>query len=120
LVVQIISTLRELGMEVLVNQVKYPLGQGLAFVGLGDIWLGDFAPKTVLDSLPPSEPRIVPPRMPHSSLSLSHTHTHTHILTQRATRRADALQVLSHHPDTANALRKWRVDLQVSVGNVLG
>jgi hypothetical protein len=79
LVVQIISTLRELGMEVLLNQVKYPLGQGLAFVGLGDIWLGDFAPKTVLDSLPPSEPRIVPPCL--TAHTHTHTHTHTHILT---------------------------------------
>lgn len=76
----IVKTLRELGMEVLVNEAKYPLGQGLALVGLGDVWLGDFQPQSVLDGLPPSEPRIV----------------------------------LSHHPDTANALRKWRVDLQVA------
>jgi hypothetical protein len=79
----IVKTLRELGMEVLVNEAKYPLGQGLALVGLGDVWLGDFQPQSVLDGLPPSEPRIVyaglASRSPaiHPPLSDFSTHTRT-------------------------------------------
>jgi len=77
---EIVLPLRALGLEVLLNDIAYPLGKGLAFVGLGDVAMGDFEPESILESLPSSLPRIV----------------------------------MSHHPDTANVLRKWRIDLQVS------
>jgi uncharacterized protein len=69
-----------IGIQVLWNQVSYPLGRELAVVGMADLWSREFHPATFMDELDPNIPRIV----------------------------------LSHNPDTAELLEKWRVDLQLS------
>jgi uncharacterized protein len=77
---EVTAALTDIGVQVLWNQVTYPLGADLAFVGLADFWSGEFAPTPVISDLAPNLPRIV----------------------------------LSHNPDTAQILQKWRVDLQLS------
>jgi predicted MPP superfamily phosphohydrolase len=76
----ITKALTEVGIQVLWNQVVYPLGEKLALVGLADFWSPEFNPAPVMDRLDPEVPRIV----------------------------------LSHNPDSAEPLQKWRVDLQLS------
>jgi uncharacterized protein len=77
---QIIEALTSIGVRVLWNEIAYPLGPELPFVGLADYWSREFNPAPVMDQLDPQIPRIV----------------------------------LSHNPDTAEPLQKWRVDLQLS------
>ncbi len=74
------QALTDIGIQVLWNQVVYPLGEGLALVGLPDFWSPEFNPAAVLDALDPLLPRVV----------------------------------LSHQPDSAEVLQRWRVDLQLS------
>ena len=75
----ITDTLTGIGVCVLWNEAVYPLGPGLALVGMAEWRSGQFNPK-VLARVAPEIPRIV----------------------------------LSHNPDTAEFLRPWRVDLQLS------
>ncbi len=77
---EITTALTDVGIQVLWNQIAYPLGAHLALVGLPDFWSKDFHPASVMDSLDADTPRIV----------------------------------LSHNPDSAELLQKWRVDLQLS------
>ncbi len=72
--------LARIGICVLWNQVVYPAGDGLALVGLADLWSGEFDPAPIFRDLDPDVPRIV----------------------------------LSHNPDTAETLRRWRCDLILS------
>ncbi|MUG91609.1 metallophosphoesterase [Scytonema sp. UIC 10036] len=74
------DALNSIGVTVLWNEIGYPFGQELPFVGLADYWSQEFNPKLVMDRLDSSKPCIV----------------------------------LSHNPDTAEILQKWRVDLQLS------
>ncbi|MCS6781679.1 MAG: metallophosphoesterase [Gloeomargarita sp. SKYBB_i_bin120] len=76
----ITQALTSVGIEVLWNQVCYPLGPGMAVVGLADFWSKEFRPAPLFESLPPDVPRLV----------------------------------LSHNPDSAEVLQRWRVDLQLS------
>ncbi len=77
---EITDALVKVGIQVLWNQVVYPLGPDLALVGLADFWSGEFKPNPVFDQIPDTTARVV----------------------------------LSHNPDTAAILKKWRVDLQLS------
>ena len=77
---EVTKALIKIGIEVLWNQLAYPLGEGLPLVGLADFWSGEFRPQAIMTQLSPTIPRIV----------------------------------LSHNPDTAEILKKWRVDLQLS------
>lgn len=77
---QIIAGLSHAGIKILWNEVAYPLGSGLALIGLPDFWSPQFKPAPVLESIPADLPRIV----------------------------------LSHNPDSAQILKQWRVDLQLS------
>jgi predicted MPP superfamily phosphohydrolase len=77
---EIISAFTRVGIEVLDNQIAYPLGKELPLVGLAEYWSPDFHPGSVMNQLDAATPRIV----------------------------------LSHNPDTAEMLRQWRVDLQLS------
>jgi uncharacterized protein len=77
---EITEALTHAGIQVLWNQVAYPLGSKLALVGLPDFWSKEFNPASVMEQLDPNIPRIV----------------------------------LSHNPDSAEVLQKWRVDLQLS------
>jgi predicted MPP superfamily phosphohydrolase len=74
------NALTEIGINVLWNEIAYPVGPELPIVGLADFWSGQFRPAKVLKQLDPNTPRIV----------------------------------LSHNPDTAALMQKWRVDLQLS------
>jgi len=76
----ILRELKRIGLKVLWNEISTPLGPDFPIVGLADKWSKDFAPGSVLDTLPPTIPRLV----------------------------------LSHNPDTAAVLTRWRVDLQLS------
>ncbi|MBD2663424.1 hypothetical protein B6N60_03308 [Richelia sinica FACHB-800] len=76
----ITQALQQAGINVLWNQIIYPLGTELPIVGLADFYSSDFQPETVMNQLDADVPRIV----------------------------------LSHNPDTASLLTKWRVDLQLS------
>ena len=74
------EALAGIGVRVLWNQIAYPLGPELPFVGLADFWSREFNPAPVMNQLDPQIPRIV----------------------------------LSHNPDSAECLKKWRGDLQLS------
>ncbi|WP_197985015.1 metallophosphoesterase [Leptolyngbya sp. Cla-17] len=77
---EVASALESQNIQVLWNQIAYPVGKELAIVGLADFWSSDFRPAPVLEQLDSETPRIV----------------------------------LSHNPDTAEILQKWRIDLQLS------
>lgn len=77
---EIVNALTNVGINVMWNQVAYPLGEGLALVGLPDFWSREFNPGLVMSQLDANIPRIV----------------------------------LSHNPDSAEKLQRWRVDLQLS------
>lgn len=75
----ITDALTSIGVQVLSNQIAYPLGEELPIVGCADYWFGKFDP-LILNQLDDTTPRLV----------------------------------LSHNPDTAEPLKKYRVDLQLS------
>ena len=77
---EITNALTNVGINVLWNQIAYPLGEKLPLVGLADFYSREFNPEAIMNQLDSTTPRIV----------------------------------LSHHPDTAEILKKWRVDLQLS------
>lgn len=77
---EVTTTLTNIGIHVLWNQISYPLGKELPIVGLADFYSKEFNPTPVMNQLDPDTPCIV----------------------------------LSHNPDTAEILQKWRVDLQLS------
>jgi uncharacterized protein len=57
---EITAALEKVGIPVLWNQVVYPLGEGLAIVGLAEYWSPDFkAALPLIKQLPPTLPRIV-------------------------------------------------------------
>jgi predicted MPP superfamily phosphohydrolase len=77
---EVTTTLTNIGIHVLWNQISHPLGKELPIVGLADFYSKEFNPTPVMNQLDPDTPCIV----------------------------------LSHNPDTAEILQKWRVDLQLS------
>ncbi|MBD2463975.1 metallophosphoesterase [Oscillatoria sp. FACHB-1407] len=76
---EITTALERSGIQVLWNQIAYPLGEAFPVVGFADLKSRKFDP-TLLQQIDPAVPRLV----------------------------------LSHNPDTADLLRSWRVDLQLS------
>lgn len=77
---KITEALTKAGIQVLWNEIAYPVGADLPLVGLSDFWTPGFKPASVMNQLDPQIPRLV----------------------------------LSHNPDSAEVLRPWRVDLQLS------
>lgn len=77
---KLVQALEKVGVQILVNQIAYPLGKSIALVGLADYWSRDFNSRRVFEQIEPDIPRIV----------------------------------LSHNPDSASLLSKYRVDLQLS------
>ncbi len=51
--------LEQVGIPVLWNQVVYPLGPGLAIVGLAEYWSPDFNLEAVFNQISPTVPRLV-------------------------------------------------------------
>jgi uncharacterized protein len=56
---EITQALNKIGVEVLWNQIAYPLGEELPIVGLADRYSREFNPVTVMNQLDPLTPRIV-------------------------------------------------------------
>ena len=77
---RIVAALERANIAVLWNAVAYPLGPGLAIVGLAEYWSPEYRPTPVFARVPANVPRIV----------------------------------LSHNPDSAIGLQRFRVDLQLS------
>lgn len=77
---EVTNALNNIGIQVLYNEIVYPLGSELALVGLPDLWDRNFLPDDTMASINQEIPRIV----------------------------------LSHNPDSAEKLQKWRIDLQLS------
>jgi len=64
---EITEALSNAGVQVLWNQVAYPLGSQLALVGLADYWSSEFDPEPVITSIPERIPRIVLSHNPDSA-----------------------------------------------------
>jgi len=64
---QITEALTSIGVQVLWNQIAYPLGSELPFVGLADFWSREFNPAPVMNQLDPKTPRIVLSHNPDSA-----------------------------------------------------
>ncbi|MTJ06658.1 metallophosphoesterase [Anabaena sp. UHCC 0204] len=77
---EITNALKNTGINVLWNQIAYPLGEKLPLVGLADFYSREFNPELIMNQLDSTTPRLL----------------------------------LSHNPDTAEILKNWRVDLQLS------
>ncbi|MGQ9865258.1 MAG: metallophosphoesterase [Pseudanabaenaceae cyanobacterium] len=67
----IAGALRGAGIRVLWNEVVYPLGPGLAVVGLADYWSPGFAPAGVMGTIPATVPRLVLAHNPDSADALT-------------------------------------------------
>jgi hypothetical protein len=64
---QVTSSLTSIGVRVLWNEVDYPLGSELPFVGLADFWSREFNPAPVMNQLDPKKPCIVLSHNPDSA-----------------------------------------------------
>lgn len=64
---EISQALTDVGIQVLWNQIAYPLGEGLALVGLADFWSPEFDPAPVMEQLDTEIPRIVLSHNPDSA-----------------------------------------------------
>jgi hypothetical protein len=67
---EVTTALEQIGIQVLWNQIAYPLGPGLALVGLPDYGSREFNPGLVLSQLPAELPRIVLSHNPDSAVRL--------------------------------------------------
>jgi predicted MPP superfamily phosphohydrolase len=68
---QITKALTSAKIHVLWDQIVFPLGKDLAFVGLRDYWSPRFRPAPIMNQLAPDLPRIVLAHNPDSAYSLS-------------------------------------------------
>ncbi|MBD2343723.1 metallophosphoesterase [Anabaena subtropica] len=56
---EVTTALTSIGVNVLWNEIAYPLGNELPIVGLADYWSKEFYPASVMNKLNPATPRIV-------------------------------------------------------------
>ncbi|WGV25776.1 metallophosphoesterase [Halotia branconii] len=56
---EVTEAFTRIGVQVLWNEIAYPLGQELPLVGLADYWSREFNPAPVMKQLNPAIPRIV-------------------------------------------------------------
>ena len=56
---EITTALTQIGVQVLWNQVAYPLGPEVLLVGLADLWSVEYKPAQLMETLDPALPRIV-------------------------------------------------------------
>lgn len=64
---KVTDALTSIGIRVLWNEIAYPLGPDLPFVGLADFWSREFEPAPVMEQLDPKTPRIVLSHNPDSA-----------------------------------------------------
>ncbi|MEO0541367.1 MAG: metallophosphoesterase [Cyanobacteria bacterium P01_A01_bin.105] len=69
--VTVTHALERVGIPVLWNRVMYPLGEGLALVGLADFWSRAFDPAPVFAQINPAIPRLVMSHNPDSAAKLT-------------------------------------------------
>ncbi len=67
---EITKALTSIGIQVLWNEVAYPLGPGLAIVGLADFWSPAFNPLPVMTPLDAHTPRLVLSHNPDTAVPL--------------------------------------------------
>lgn len=67
---EVTNALTSIGVQVLWNEIAYPLGSELPFVGLADFWSREFNPAPVMNQLDPEIPCIVLSHNPDSAASL--------------------------------------------------
>ncbi|MBD2326033.1 metallophosphoesterase [Alkalinema sp. FACHB-956] len=68
---EITQSLEKIGIQVLWNQVAYPLGQEFAIVGLAEYWSQEFQPAPVMEALPQEIPRLVLVHNPDAAKNLA-------------------------------------------------
>lgn len=64
---QVTAALTSIDIQVLWDEIAYPLGSELPIVGLSDFWCRDFNPAPVMNQLNPKIPRIVLSHNPDSA-----------------------------------------------------
>ncbi|WP_088893734.1 metallophosphoesterase [Leptolyngbya ohadii] len=64
---EVTNALTRAGIQVLWNEIAYPLGQALPIAGLADFWSREFNPAPVFNQLDPAIPRIVLSHNPDSA-----------------------------------------------------
>lgn len=67
---QVTGAFEGAGIQVLWNQIAYPLGSELPLVGLADFWSQEFDPASTMDQLSPTVPRIVLSHNPDTAAPL--------------------------------------------------
>ncbi|MBF2000317.1 MAG: metallophosphoesterase [Synechococcales cyanobacterium M58_A2018_015] len=67
---KVTDALEAVGIQVLWNQIAYPLGAALPIVGLADLWSREFNPQLVMSQLDEATPRIVLSHNPDSAAHL--------------------------------------------------
>lgn len=67
---EVTEALEQAGIQVLWNQIAYPLGTELPLVGLADFWSKEFNPGLVLDQLDQQTPRLVLSHNPDTAIPL--------------------------------------------------
>lgn len=67
---EIMAAFKSVGIQVLWNEIAYPLGSGLAVVGLADFWSKEFDPSTLMPQIEDKVPRLVLSHNPDSAVRL--------------------------------------------------
>ncbi len=68
---EITDALTSIGIQVLWNQIAYPLGDGLALVGMADLCSDKFNPEAVFPQIPDQVPRIVLSHHPNTAVMMA-------------------------------------------------
>lgn len=67
---EVTQAFTQVGIEVLWNEIAYPLGPELPIVGLADFWSREFNPAIAMDQLDPATPRLVLSHNPDTAAKL--------------------------------------------------